>query len=290
MLIERAIASIQNQAGVDVRTCLIVNGADADRDLVADLCRDPALDVIEIQSRGIPDALRAGQARVRTPYLAALDDDDELPPGALADRIAHLESHLELDAVVTNGIIRSSSGDRLLRERFSAIEADPVRQMTQGNWLLPGSWLCRNDRIGSWLLEGMPAYRECTWIGLRLATGARVGFLDQPTVIWYEETPGGTHRSLEYALGQVDAIRQLMTLPLSPEVMAYLEASITAACHESADRLLLAEHSWWAAWRWHLRSLRGPGGFRHLAFTRKFIWPGLWTRTPSHVPQGDRPS
>lgn len=283
-LIERAIASVQNQAGVETRTRLIVNGAEADRDLVADLRGNPSLEVIHVPNRGIPDALRAGQAMATTPYLAALDDDDELLPGALAARIAHLETHSDLDAVVSNGIVRSASGDRLRRERFAEIAADPLRAMIRGNWLLPGSWLCRNDRIGAWLLEGMPKYLECTWIGLRLATGAKVGFLEQPTVIWYDETPGGTHRSLEYTLGQVDAIRQLMTLPLPPDVMAYLEANITSACHESAERLLFADHAWGAAWRWHLRSLRGAGGLRYLPFTRKFIWPSLWTT------RGDRPS
>lgn len=288
--IGRALDSIRHQAGVAARALVVVNGAERDPDLVAELRRDPIVDLLEIPGRGIPGAFLAGRARVGTPFFTALDDDDEFLPGALASRIAALESDPALDAVVTNGLVRSASGDLPHRPDFSAVRRDPLRAMVQGNWLLPGSWTCRSSRVGSWLFEAMPEHRECTWIGLQLATKSRVAFLDSPTVVWYSDTPAAAHRSLAYALGQVPAMGRLLDLPLPADVRRYFQAGIREAMHEVAHRLLVVEGNRREAWRWHLRSLRGQGGRRHLLFSRKFLYPRAWLTDPPELPEGGGPA
>lgn len=286
--LRRALDSIVAQAEVSARATVIVNGLAADPALLAALRRDPSLDLLEVPERGIPGAFRAGRPTVTTPYFAALDDDDVLLPGALHARVTALEADPLLDAVVTNGLIRTASAETRLRPDFADVRRDPIRAMFAGNWLLPGSWLCRSDRVGAWLFEGMPKYRECTWIGLRLATRARVAFLDEPTVAWSSETTEGAHRSLEYCLGQVPAMRQLLTLPLPAEVQEMLRVSIRRGCHEAAHRLLIMEGRRPEAWRWHLRSLRERGGRHHLFFTRKLFYPRSWLSPPAG--RGDGPA
>lgn len=289
-VIRRALDSIRTQSGVAARALIVVNGAEKDPDLLAELRRDPVVDLVEIADRGIPAALRAGRALVATRYFTALDDDDEFLPGALASRVAALEADPGLDAVVTNGIVRSASGDSLHRPGLATVRRDPLRAMIQGNWLLPGSWTCRSDRVGDWLFEGMPEHRECTWIGLQLAIRAQVAFLDAPTVVWYSDTPAAAHRSLAYAMGQVPAMGQLLSLPLPRDVQGYFRAAVRQAMHEVAHRLLVVEGDRRAAWRWHLQSLRGEGGLRHLLFSRKFLYPRAWLTEAPELPEGGGPA
>lgn len=274
--LRRALASIAAQEGVAVTTCVVVNGGDADPELVESLHHLPNVEVVRISERGIPAAFRAGRARVTTTYFGGLDDDDILLPGALAARIAVLRGPGQPDAVVSSGWIRSGTGDRGRQRDFGLVALDPTGEMLRENWLLPGAWLCRSDRVGAWLFEGMPPHRECTWLGLCLATRARLAFLPAPTVVYHLETPGGAHRSLAYCLAQPDALRQFLTLPLPPPTRDAIEAAMAGACHEIAHRLLFEEGRRRAAWRWHLRSLGARGGYRHLFFTRKLWWPRRW--------------
>lgn len=275
-LLLRALASIQGQEGVAATALVIVNGDDADPDLVGELGATPGVQVIRIPQRGIPAAFRAGRPVVATTYFGALDDDDLLLPGALTARVAALTVDDALDAVVTDGVIRSAAGDRRMRDNFLDVTADPVREMFRGNWLLPGSWLCRTNRVEGWLFEAMPDHRECTWIGLQLATRARLTFLPVPTIVYHEDTPGGAHRTLAYCAAQPAALRRFLTLPLPSDVRERLRRSMAAAYHETAHRLLIEEGRRGAALRWHLRSLLAPSGHQHLWFTRKFFWPRRW--------------
>lgn len=275
-LLLRAVTSIHSQEGVAATALVIVNGAEADPDLVHQLGREPGVRVIRIPERGIPAAFRAGRPVVDTTYFGALDDDDFLLPGALRARVAALAADDTRDAVVTDGFIRSAAGDRRLRDNFLEVAGDPVREMFRGNWLLPGSWLCRTDRVGGWLFDGMPDHRECTWIGLQLATRSRLAVLPAPTVVYHEDTPGGAHRDLAYCVAQPAAIRCFLTLPVPPDVRERLRLGLAAAHHEAAHRLLIEEGRRGRAILWHLQSLLAPGGHRHLWFTRKFFWPRRW--------------
>lgn len=286
-LLMRAIASIRSQEGVTAVALVIVNGREADGQVMAGLGAEAGVRVLRIPDRGIPAAFQAGRAAVTTPYFGALDDDDILLPGALAARVAALAREDSPDAVVTDGFIRSASGDRRMREDFMAAARDPVREMFRGNWLLPGSWLCRADCVGAWLFEDMPDHRECTWIGLRLATRVRLAFLPAQTVVYHEDTPGGVHRSLAYCAAQPAAIRRFLTLPLPPDVRARLRHSMAVAYHETAHRLLIEEGRRGAALGWHVRSLLAPGGYRHLLFTRKLFWPRRWLAALATKTTGD---
>jgi len=151
------------------------------------------------------------------------------------------------------------------------VQAAPLRTLHERNWLLPGSWLARSDRIGPALYAGMPRYLECTYLALRFATEYAMLWLPTPTVVYNVGSPEAESRSREYLLGQMTAGRSLLALSLPAWFRRHLRRNIGAAYHAAADHLLssglLAE-----AWRMHLHSLTTrDGAVRYLLFTRHLV-------------------
>lgn len=211
---------------------------------------------------------------VDTPWFAELDDDDILLPEALSLRVRALEEEPEFDVVVTNGLTRDAAGNRLHINDIFSVAHDPVRAFLQANWLLPGSWLCRTDNIGSDIFDGMPRFLECTYLALRLAIDHRIRFLDCPTVVYHVDTPLSVSNSLDYRLGQPAGLRRLLDLDLPQDVLAHFRKILRNACHANA-RFYAGEGSLNKAWRWHLESLQEPGGWRYVPYTARLLYAGL---------------
>jgi glycosyltransferase involved in cell wall biosynthesis len=273
-LLVRALQSVLGQDGVRAIPLLVINGPDRDPAVTRELRSDHRLRVTTLDDASLPAALLTGRGMVDTPWFAELDDDDLLLPGALSRRVQALESGPEYDAVVTNGVKRAATGDTLNIPDTSVVLGDPLRALSHQNWLLPGSYLCRTDTVGPELFEGMPRYLECTYLAIRLATDYRLQFLDCPTVVWHTNTPRSESKSREYVLGQVAAIRQLLELGLPSDVRAQLRRRVSNASHDIA-RLHLREKNLGEAWRWHLRSLRQAGGWRHIGLARRLVTAAL---------------
>lgn len=275
-LIRRAIGSVRNQAGVRAVPIVVVNGPHRDPELTSELCADRSLRVAVQQEPDLTAALALGRRMVDTPWFAELDDDDLLVNGALALRVDALRRRAGVDAVVTNGLRRTAAGDTPSIADASFVERDPLRALVLGhiNWLLPGSWLCRTDTVGAEFFAEMPRFRECTYLAIRLAATRRIVFLQQPTVIWHADTPLSESKSEAYVLAGPSAARRMLELDLPPDVRAALRRHVAPACHNNAHhhlkRGLLQK-----AWDWHLQSLREPGGWRHLPYTRYFIYAAL---------------
>jgi hypothetical protein len=274
-LIRRALASVLNQQNVRALPIVIINGSSVDASVARELAGDPRLRVRTLKSEpsspgdyALPAALRAGRALVDTPFFAQLDDDDILLPGALAARLHAIRDGY--DAVVSNGIRRNQQGDTVHLADVAAISWDPVRALKRSNWLLPGSWLCRTDHVPPSLFDDIPAYLECTCLALRFATHCKLRFLAEPTVVWHTDTPGAVTRSREYVLGQTEALQSILRLEMPEDVRVDFQRKLSSSCHECCE-LLLREGDLRGAWRWHVRSLRHPGGLRHLAFTLKLL-------------------
>jgi glycosyltransferase involved in cell wall biosynthesis len=269
--LHRAIQSILAQEAVRAIPLVVVNGPDADPELVASLTSQRIVRVFVREEADLPAALLAGRERVDTPWFSELDDDDLLAPGALDLRLRALEED-RYDAVVTNGVLRTRSGDTLLWSGAGEIRRDPLRAMFDHNWLLPGSWLCRTETVGTWLFQGMPRFLECTYIGVQLSLRCRIRFLDEPTVIHFPGILGSESKSQAYVFGQEPALRRFLELPLPGDVRTTIRRRIAAACHRVAD-LEWEEGRLKDAWLWHLRSLRVPWGWRYASFTRHLILP-----------------
>ena len=268
--LRRAIESIVSQEGVCATPLIVLNGSDVNPVVEAELRADRRVRVVARSESGLPGAFAAGRQAVDTPWFATLDDDDLLLPGALARRVNELERHPDHAVVVTNGYRRNGGQDVLNTQPPLDVAADPLRALLERNWLLPGSWLCRSSMVGPSLFDGMAPYLECTFLAVRFATTFRMLWIDEPTVVYHVGTALAVTSSREYIVGQMDALRAILALSLPDDVRHALRRRVAKAYHHAAD------YDWRAgalrsAWRWHLASLREPGGWRHVTFTRHLL-------------------
>jgi hypothetical protein len=265
-----AIESALAQDGVCPTVLVVLNGARRDADVERTLRGDRRISLLVRATGGLPAALAAGRMLVTTPWFTALDDDDFLLPGALLLRVRALEERSDCAAVVTNGFRRNGSGDELHVKADNRVHADPLRTMLEGNWFLPGSWLCRTERVGVRIFEEMPSYLECTYLALRIATEHPIVWRDTPTVVYSVGSPAAESLSRGYVLGQVAGLRRIIALNLPDDVRRDLRSRIAGAYHAAADHERTAGELL-AAWRWHLASLVQPSGWRYLPFTRHLL-------------------
>ena len=286
--LRHAVDSVLSQDGVRCVPLVVINGPDCDPAVARALRADRRVRVLVREPADLPAALRAGREAVDTPWFASLDDDDRLLRGAMALRVAALERAPSLDVVVTNGYRRERGRCALNLPRGSAAEvnADPLRALLRRNWLLPGSWLCRSDAVGTGPFVGMPRFLECTWLALRFASEHRLRWLDAPTVVYRVGSPAAESLSTAYLTGQVDALRRLIELPLPADVRRALRRRVARAYHDAALEMLRAG-ALADAWRLHGRSVVEPGGWHFLPFTRHLARASLGTsRTRAVVPLG----
>jgi len=276
--LQTAIASAAEQTGVCPTVIVVLNGALRDAEVERALREDRRVTLLVRESRGLPAALAAGRAMVNTPWFTALDDDDYLLPGALLLRVCALEERPDCAAVITNGYRRNGSGDELHIRADSGVHEDPLRSMLKGNWLLPGSWLCRTDFVGVNVFEEMPSFLECTYLALRIAAEHPILWRDTPTVVYSVGSPAAESLSRAYVLGQVDGLRRIIRLDLPDDVRRALRSRIAGAYHAAADHERMAG-SLLAAWRWHAASLMQPSGWRYLTFTRHLLRDALRSRS-----------
>jgi glycosyltransferase involved in cell wall biosynthesis len=275
--LQTAIESAFAQDGVCPTVIVVLNGARRDPDVERSLRKDRRVTLLVRETGGLPAALAAGRALVSTPWFTALDDDDFLLPGALLLRVRALEERTDCAAVITNGYRRNGSGDELHVKADNRVHADPLRTMLEGNWFLPGSWLCRTAAVGVRIFEEMPSYLECTYLALRIATEHPIIWRDTPTVVYCVGSPAAESLSRAYVLGQVAGLRRIIALNLPDDVRRALRSRIAGAYHAAADheRLTGARLS---AWRWHVASLTQPSGWRFLPFTRHLLRDVVWPR------------
>lgn len=276
-LLRRALESVCSQQGVRATPIVVVNGPAAEAAVLADLGRSRVVELVRLEEADFPAALRAGRERVRSPYFAELDDDDELLPGALAARVAAMEAHPEVDVVVTRGYVDHHGRRELNVEDLEAFQADPVRALLDHNWLAPCAGLFRTATIGPEYFADVPPYLEWTYLGLRLALERRIRFLNHPTWVYRADTPQSLSKRPRYVLQQSASLDHLLRLPLPREVRRGFERRRGVALHAAASLELRAGRRR-AAWGWHLRSLAAAGGWRYALFTRRLVY-ALWRAT-----------
>lgn len=259
--LKRALESVLSQDGVRTIPIVVFNGPTADGALVDEVGCYSRGRVLVLQHGNLPDALRAGRLLVEEPWFGTLDDDDELLPGALALRVDVLTRNPTAGVAITNGLRRGKLGDRLHLEDMEDVRSDPLAALMSRNWLLSGSWLCRSDAVSPSLLDGMPPYLECTYLAIRLATATRLEFVEDPTVIYNEDTPDSASKSLNSVVGLEPALRRLLELDLPPDVRQSLRLRLAPACWDAAGALARAGNLG-AACRWYGRAFLRPGGWR----------------------------
>lgn len=266
----RAIDSVVSQTGARGIPLVVVNGARADPDVLAGLCRRGDVRLVTLEEASLPRALHAGRALVDTPYFAVLDDDDELLPGALRTRLDVLEQAPAADVAVTSGFLEGFGRRVHNVPDIAAAAADPLRALFVQHWLPPCAGLFRTSTVRVELFEDIPRYREWTYLALRVALSLRVRFADRPTFVYHTDTEGSLSKSRAYCMAGPAALARMLELELPADVRATLRARLAIDLH-SASMRELQEGNCRAAWWWHLKSLMNPSGWRYLPYGRNLL-------------------
>ncbi len=126
-----SLDSLLSQRGVDLEVVVVDDGSPDRSGAIADeyAARDDRVSVLHVANGGLGAARNVGTERVTGEYLAYLDSDDVLPPGALAtlaESLHESESDFATGSVVrweADGLHEPPWMRRLHRERLTAITA-----------------------------------------------------------------------------------------------------------------------------------------------------------------------
>ena len=273
----RAIDTVVSQQGVRGIPLVVVNGDSGAPEVLEHLRRRSDIRLTTREEASLPGALRAGRAMVDTPYFAVLDDDDQLLPGALQTRLEILKSASGPDVAVTSGFLERSGRRELNIVDFQRIQADPLRMLLVQHWLPPCAGFFRTSAVTADFFEAIPRYREWTYLAIRLALGLRISFAARPTFVYSFDTPGSLSKSRAYCLGGPSALARMLELELPADVRAALRVRLAGDLH-SASVTELEDGNYRAAWRWHLKSLAQPSGWRYLPHARHLLIGSLSRR------------
>jgi glycosyltransferase involved in cell wall biosynthesis len=266
----RALDSVLSQQGVRLDVIVVANGPSSDPDLLATLARRRDIRLVRRHEAGLGPAISTGRDLVNAPCFAELDDDDVLLPGALTTRIERLRAEPTVDAVVTAGFLRAGGAESLNFPDIGRCAADPLRTLMDSMWLPPCAGLFRTATVPTAYFRAMPAYLEWTYLATVLSLERRIAFVQTPTFIYNEDTPGSLSKSREYVLHQPAAIKALLRLPVPPDVRRRLRHKYVAALHgASVTGLSLGRTS--LAWKLHLQTVLHPQGWRYLPYTRHLL-------------------
>jgi glycosyltransferase involved in cell wall biosynthesis len=267
--VQQAVASVLMQEGVDLEVIVVVNGPDYDRDLFAWLTANPRLRVEYRPEPSLPAAHRVGRGLVTQPFFSFLDDDDEFLPDALRIRLTPMMEDPTVDVVATNGVWGGGSDDPYI-QNTDGVEEDPLGALLRGNWLGSGGALFRSATVGLDTFDGRTRFFEWTMIAWRVASaGLKIRFVDVPTYRM-NATPDSLSRSEAYYLAEPDFLRSLLDGDVAERHRLRLGDKILAANHVVADWYVRTGNAP-RAWRYHVRSLRGMAGLRHLVFTPRLV-------------------
>jgi glycosyltransferase involved in cell wall biosynthesis len=267
--VQQAVASVLMQAGVDLEVIVVVNGPDYDRDLFTWLNANPRLRVEYRPEPSLPAAHRVGRGLVTRPFFSFLDDDDEYLPDALRIRLAPMLEDPSVDVVATNGVWGGGSDEPYI-QNSAGVEEDPLGALLRGNWLGSGGALFRSATVGLETFDGRTRFFEWTMIAWRVASaGLRIRFLDVPTYRM-NATPDSLSRSEAYYLAEPEFLRSLLECDIAEKHRQRIHDKILAANHFIADWYVRSGEAP-RAWRYHLRSVRGLAGLRHLVFTPRLL-------------------
>ncbi|HKQ13736.1 MAG TPA: glycosyltransferase family 2 protein [Steroidobacteraceae bacterium] len=246
---------------------VVVNGVRYDRALYEELQAMQAITLVYSEVPSYPAAQRLGRSHVATPYFCFLDDDDELLPGSIAARLAHVRAHPDVDVVVARGYRCIDGVDQPDGATFPANDSELLVSLLRHNWFASPAALFATERVGGEFFDGETKYYEWTLMAFRLAAaGRRFGFVEDYGYRLHE-SPVSLSKESGSTLAVPEVLHALQRLSSSTAVRKELERRLTHAYHDCST-LELSRGNRRLAWRHHLSSLKGPGGLRYLSYTR----------------------
>ena len=199
------------QNDLDVVPIVVVNGNAFDRELYAQLQNRPGIRLIRTKLNGLPNAYLVGRKAVDGEFFCFLDDDDEYTDDALTKRVRPFLDNDDIDVVVSNGYRKSQHGRNLTSfyQTFPTNDSDPLAALVQNNWLTSCGALFRTASIGDDYFIDLATYYEWTSLASRLATRAKLYFINEKTFV-VNDTPGSLSKSSEYILEEPLFLKKLI--------------------------------------------------------------------------------
>lgn len=273
-LLKRACESVRAMAGgCDYSITVVANGARISSSVLDWLAERPDVRVIRLRSGSAPLARRVGAEMADSEFLAFLDDDDELMPNTLAQKIEQFRQHPEIDVLVTDGLRINGSKITKIFPPPEARGTNLVETMMRAGWGA-GALTLRAQNIDLSAFDAELRHMEWTLTALELASRHQFGFLDEPTYRYYETTPNSLSKSAEHNLAAPEVWRRLSKCYAGTRYEAAVRRRYGRMCHdgswESARRGRIRD-----AWRLHAESLRSPGGVAFVPFSARLLLASL---------------
>lgn len=266
--LRRAVRSIQQSTVFDqVAILVVVNGSRWDPATVRLLESLEGVTVHRLPAPSLPKAISHGRAQVATEFFCFLDDDDELLPASIEQRLHIMRTQPQTDLVVSNGIRRIASIESRAMLQFSLIHTDPLRALFRENWLASCGGLFRTSAIGQAYFDDYHDFAEWTWLAYQLAMdGKSMSFIDEALFV-INDTINSRSKSLQYRTAFLDLYRKMLERHPPPEIEQLIHARISNALHDlSEDHLERGEFL--KATQTHVQSMRHSGGLRFLSYSR----------------------
>lgn len=264
----RAIESVREQERVEVVVIVVINGIRFSQENFDKLRSDPGLTILYQKEGSAPLAQKLGRLAVRTPFFGFLDDDDEYLPGALWLRLGPLLEHESIGFVASNGY-RHVTGHDNLAVNSTVLREDPLVALGNENWLASCGGLFRSSSVGTEFFNDPAEFLEWTFLAYKLVLKVPMAWVEAPT-FRVNDTPLSLSKSAEYRTAAVGVLLRILALDLPPHVAAQLSRKLGSTYHDlSSERVtqkLLRQ-----AWRYHMLSLRRPGGLQYLLYSRKIL-------------------
>ncbi len=268
-LLWRALRSLLGDQDGLILPIVVFNGTSSSPDAVEALRQRRDIRCLWLDRASHVDARLLGRKAVDTEFFGLLDDDDEYLPGAAQLRLGALADNPASDAVITNGYQHENGVDILNPTEIATCQQDPLGSLMDTSWLHSAAGLFRSDQVPVSDLES-PQSMELTYMALRLALTRTLLFLDVPTYRWHRGTPESLSATSDYVMGETEALRQMLALPVPPRIRKRLRQKYGASLHFRSD-VEMRNGRYLAAWRYHLMSLGCRSGIRYLGYTRHLL-------------------
>jgi hypothetical protein len=253
----------------DYSIVVVANGPRVSPRVLDWLATQSDIRVIRLRSGSHPLARRVGAEVADSEFLGFLDDDDELMPNTLARKIAYFRQHPEIDVLVTDGLRVNGATVTKIFPQPEARSTDLVETLMRAGWGACALTL-RTESIDLSAFD--PEFRHLEWTltALALARNYQVGFLDEPTYRYYEDTPHSLSKMAEHNLAAPEVWRRLTEAYSGTRYDAMVRRRYGVECH-NASREYARRGRVRDAWRFHFESLMSPGGLACLPFSARLV-------------------
>ncbi len=271
-LLERAIDSIFLNEGLDIQVIVVINGDKYDKDLFDRLSNDDRLLILKQNIANVSMARLFGLSHSNARYFCFLDDDDELLPNGLRFRVDYLESHLDVDVLVTNGLIHrfDSVLPYLDEEKYKNKDINIELALTEINWFSSPASIFRASSVATDLFKSDLKYFEWTYLLLLLVVNNKsVKYVHHQTYKKNEDNNDSVSKTIEYKLASPQFLLSVKTLKLPATIKKILAKKYVASLHELSE-IYLREGRLKDAWLFHLKCLKN-GGWVYIPYTRYLL-------------------